>query len=168
MKGKRIVWNTGLLLLAFVFMFINIASSFSSEPEKGVKEAAMQFYSALNTMFKGDVSPMIEVWSHAPDVTYLGPQGGILIGWDEVRKAWEEQAALKLGGQVNPEDMHITVGDKIGITQNYERGTNNVDGKPVTVSIRATNIFRLEEGKWKMIGHHVDLLPWLEKSVENK
>jgi ketosteroid isomerase-like protein len=168
MKGKRIVWNTRLLLLAFVFMFINIESSFSSEPEKGIKEAAMQFYSALNTMFKGDVSPMMEVWSHAPDVTYLGPQGGILIGWDEVRKAWEEQAALKLGGQVNPEDMHITVGDKIGITQNYERGTSYVDGKPVTVNIRATNIFRLEEGKWKMIGHHVDLLPWLEKSMENK
>jgi ketosteroid isomerase-like protein len=163
MKGKRIVWNTGLLLIAFVFMFINIESSYSSEPEKEVNEAVMQFYSALNTMFKGDVSPMIEVWSHTTDVTYLGPQGGILIGWDEVRKAWEEQAALKLGGQVNPEDMHITVGDKISITQNYERGTNNVDGKPVTVSIRATNIFRLEDGKWKMIGHHTDLLPYLEK-----
>ena len=95
MKGKKIiVWNIGLLLLALVFMFINIESSFSSESDKGVKEAAMRFYSALNTLFKGDVSPMIELWSHAPDVTYLGPQGGILIGWDQVRKAWEEQAAL--------------------------------------------------------------------------
>ena len=168
MKGKRIFWNIGLLLLAFVFMFIHIETSFSSESERGVKEAAMQFYSALNTLFKGDVSPMIEVWSHAPDVTYLGPQGGILIGWDQVRKAWEEQAALKLGGQVNPEDMHITAGDKIGITQNHERGTSYVDGKPETVNIRATNIFRLEEGKWKMISHHTDILPSLEKSMENK
>ncbi len=168
MKGKRIVRIAGLLLLVLVFMFINIESSFSSESEKGVKEAAMQFYSALNTMFKGDVSTMIELWSHAPDVTYLGPQGGILIGWDQVRNAWEEQAALKLGGQVNPEDMHITVGDKIGITHNYERGTSYVDGKPVTVDIRATNIFRLEEGKWKMISHHTDIIPSLEKSVENK
>jgi ketosteroid isomerase-like protein len=168
MKRERIVRIAGLLLLVLVFMFINIEPSFSSESEKGVKEAAMQFYSALNTMFKGDVSTMIEVWSHAPDVTYLGPQGGILIGWDQVRKAWEEQAALKLGGQVNPEDMHITLGDKIGITQNYERGTSYVDGKPVTVDIRATNIFRLEEGKWKMISHHTDIIPSLEKSVENK
>ena len=168
MKGKRIVWIAGFLLLAFVFMLINIDSSLSSQSEKGVKEAAMQFYSALNTMFKGDVSPMIEVWSHAPDVTYLGPQGGILIGWDQVSKTWEEQAALKLGGQVNPEDMHITLGDKVGITQNYERGTNYVDGKPVTVYIRATNIFRLEEGNWKMISHHTDILPFLSKSTENK
>lgn len=167
MKGKRIGWITGLLL-ASVFMLINIESSFSSESEKGVKEAAMQFYSALNTMFKGDVSTMIEVWSHAPDVTYLGPQGDILIGWEHVRKAWEEQATLKLGGQVDPEDMHITVGDKIGIAQNYERGTSYVDGKPVTVAVRATNIFRLEEGKWKMISHHTDIIPSLEKSMGNK
>jgi ketosteroid isomerase-like protein len=168
MKDKRLVWVSGLLLLAFVFMFINLESSISLESEKGVKEAAMQFYSALNTMFKGDVSPMIEVWSHAPDVTYLGPQGGTLVGWDQVGKAWEEQAALKLGGQVKPEDMHITAGDKIAITQNYERGTSYVDGKPVTVDIRATNIFRLEEGKWKMISHHTDIIPSLEKAVENK
>jgi len=166
MKDKRIVWIAGLLL-ASVFMLINIESFSSSESEKGVKEAATQFYSALNTVFKGDVSPMVEVWSHAPDVTYLGPQGDILIGWEQVRKAWEEQAALKLGGQINPEDMHITVGDKISITQNYERGTSYVDGKPVKVNIRATNIFRLEEGKWKMISHHTDIIPSLGKSVEN-
>jgi len=163
MKGKGIVLNSGLLVIAIVSILINIESSFSSEPEKQVKEATIRFYSALNTMFKGDASPMIELWSHAPDVTYLGPQGGILIGWDEVRKSWEEQAALKLGGQVNPEDMHITLGNDIGIIQNFERGTVYVDGKPEKVNIRATNIFRLEEGKWKMIGHQTDLLPYLEK-----
>jgi ketosteroid isomerase-like protein len=168
MRGKRIVRNTTLLSIAFIFTFITIESSFSSEREKGIKEAAMQFYSALNTLFKGDVSPMIDVWSHATDVTYLGPQGGILIGWGQVRKAWEEQAALKLGGQVKPEDIHIRAGDKIGVTQNYERGTSYVDGKPVTVNVRATNIFRLEEGKWKMIGHHTDIIPSLEKSMENR
>ena len=64
--------------------------------------------------------------------------------------------------------MHISAGDKIGIAQNYERGTSYVDGKPETVNIRATNIFRLEEGKWKMISHHTDILPLLEKSLENK
>jgi hypothetical protein len=30
-------------------------------------------------------------------------------------------------------------------------------------SIRATNIFRKEDGQWKMIGHHVDLLPQMAK-----
>jgi hypothetical protein len=31
----------------------------------------------------------------------------------------------------------------------------------VSVSIRATNLFRKEDGSWKMIGHQTDLLPFL-------
>jgi hypothetical protein len=34
------------------------------------------------------------------------------------------------------------------------------------VSIRATNLFRKESGAWKMIGHHTDLLPFLESSLK--
>jgi ketosteroid isomerase-like protein len=43
-----------------------------------------------------------------------------------------------------------------------EVGDNVVDGKPQQVSIRATNTFRKENGQWKMIGHHTDLLPFLQ------
>ena len=58
----------------------------------------------------------------------------------------------------------LTVGNNIAFTTNYEKGSNiNADGKPVEVSIRATNTFRKEDGKWKMIGHHTDLLPFLQK-----
>jgi ketosteroid isomerase-like protein len=38
-----------------------------------------------------------------------------------------------------------------------------VNGQPQTVTIRATNIFRRENGQWKMIGHHTDLLTFLAK-----
>jgi ketosteroid isomerase-like protein len=31
------------------------------------------------------------------------------------------------------------------------------DGKPVEVRFRATNIFRKEQGGWKMVHHHTDL-----------
>jgi ketosteroid isomerase-like protein len=47
-------------------------------------------------------------------------------------------------------------------------GSNlNAQGEPMKVSIRATNIFRKENGQWKMIGHHTDLLPFLEKESES-
>ena len=41
-------------------------------------------------------------------------------------------------------------------------------GNIVPVSIRATNIFRKENGAWKMIGHHTDLLPFLDKEAAAK
>jgi ketosteroid isomerase-like protein len=132
--------------------------------EQAVGEAAAQFYSALNAMFTGDVAPMQEVWSHQPDVTYMGPGGGFQVGWDQVLATWQAQAAKKLGGTVKPQGMRTTVGRDIAIVSNYEEGENtNAGGKPAKVSIRATNVFRKDDGKWKMIGHHTDLLPYLEK-----
>lgn len=136
----------------------------SQDDEKAVGEAAAQFYVALNTLFTGDVGPMKDVWSHADDVTYMGPGGGLQMGWDQVLANWETQAAMKLGGQVKSENMHITVGRDIAVTSGYEMGENtNAEGKAQKVSIRATNVFRKEDGKWKMIGHHTDLLPYLAK-----
>jgi len=71
---------------------------------------------------------------------------------------------MKLGGTVKAKNMTITVGKDIAVTNNYEKGSNiNAEGKPQEVSIRATNTFRKEGGKWKMIGHHTDLLPFLQK-----
>lgn len=136
----------------------------AGKDEQGVKQAVAQFYSALNAMFTGDVNPMKEIWSHSNDVTYMGPGGGVQVGWDEVLKTWEAQAAKKLGGKVEPTDMHITVGQDLAIVSDIEQGENtNAAGAVEKVSIRATNLFRKEGGKWKMIGHHTDLLPYLAK-----
>ncbi|MEX0703882.1 MAG: nuclear transport factor 2 family protein [Planctomycetales bacterium] len=132
--------------------------------EQGVKEATAQFYAALNALFTGDVGPMKQVWSHADDVTYMGPGGGIQVGWSQVSANWEAQAARKLGGKIEPEQMRLFVGSDIAIVQNIEKGENtNANGKVEKVSIRATNVFRKEGGKWKMVSHHTDLLPFLQK-----
>lgn len=140
------------------------ASLASLDDEEAVFEAVEQFYAALNTMFTGDLGPMKGVWSHADDVTYMGPGGGIQVGWDQVHADWEAQAAMKLGGEVRPEEITITLGSDIAIVNNYERGENtNVEGKPEKVSIRVTKVFRKSDGQWKIIGIHADPLPFLEK-----
>lgn len=136
----------------------------AADEEQAVKDATMGFYAALNTLFTGELDPMKEVWSHAEDVTYMGPTGGMQVGWDEVLVEWESQAVRKLGGSVKPGAMRIFVGPHLAVAQNYEMGSNtNVEGTTLTVSIRATNLFRKENGKWKMIGHHTDILPGLKQ-----
>ena len=58
--------------------------------------------------------------------------------------------------------VRIVAGRDLAVTHNYERGANRqIGGESRTVSIRATNLFRKEGGAWKMIGHHVDKLPYL-------
>lgn len=163
---SKIISSNRFLVLAFAVSapFLLHSARAASGDAAAVKTAEAQFYSALNTMFTGDLGPMKEVWSHAKDVTYMGPGGGFQVGWKNVLAEWEKQAAMKLGGSVKPSGVRIVVGEDLAVAQNYEIGKNtNADGKPSKVSIRATNIFRKEGGKWKMIGHHTDLVSYLEK-----
>ena len=109
--------------------------------------------------------PMSKVWSHAGDVTAMGPDGALNGGWAAVEQYWQAQAALRLGGKVEPVDLRVTMGGDMATTSNFEKGENtNAKGETQRVSIRATNVFRKEKGEWKMVGHHTDLLPYLTKN----
>ena len=161
MIRKTLVWWS---ILISVTLAVSIARpvGVAADDKKVVMDAAAQFYGALNVMFTGELAPMLEVWSHASDVTYMGPGGDFRVGWDQVLASWKEQAAMKLGGTVRSDNMHVAVGHDLAVTHNVEIGENVKDGKVLKVSIRATNVFRKEGGKWKMIGHHTDLLPYLK------
>ncbi len=162
------------LVLSAAFCLATVAtwaqpSLLSADETQAVEQASTKFYTSLNALFTGDAEPMQDVWSHAADVTYLGPAGGIQIGWDAVRASWETQAALKLGGKIESADLHVVVGNDLAFAQCYERGENlDAQGQPIQVSIRATNVFRKENGQWKLISHHTDLLPFLEKETRTK
>jgi ketosteroid isomerase-like protein len=166
MHTKKLVLSAAMYLVAA--MFANPTSSFADETQ-AIQQASAEFYTSLNAMFTGDAGPMREIWSHADDVTYMGPAGDFLVGWNDVRETWEEQAALKLGGKVEPYELRVTVGTDLAFTQCYEKGSNlDAEGNTVQVSIRATNLFRKENGAWKMIGHHTDLLPFLVQETLTK
>jgi ketosteroid isomerase-like protein len=139
-----------------------------AEETQAVERAAAEFYASLNTLFSGDFEPMEKVWSHADDVTYMGPAGGFQVGWDAVLANWQAQAAKKLGGKIEPAETRFLVGDDLAFVVGFERGENSIYGQPVPVSIRATSVFRKENGQWKMIGHHTDILPFLQKQTLTK
>jgi ketosteroid isomerase-like protein len=163
MQTSKIIVSAALLLTTSVPCWAARPTE-SADDAQAVKQANNQFYSSLNAMFTGDATPMTRVWSHSDDATYMGPAGGILVGWEQIGEVWESQAGLKLGGEVLPEETHVILGSELSIVLCREAG-NNLDskGKPQQVSIRATNIFRKEAGEWKMIGHHTDLLPFLNQ-----
>jgi len=143
--------------------FVTPASA--AEPDtQGVLAANNGFYAALNKMFTGNSTPMELVWSHAADVTYMGPTGGIDHGWSAVLKNWQGQAALKLGGKVEPAETQMIVGQDVAVVTVYEEGENtNAKGEVAHLKLRATSTFRKEGGRWMMVGHHTDPLPYLAK-----
>jgi len=137
----------------------------NANSEEGLRAANSQFYAALNSMFTGNRQPMENIWSHNEDVTQLGPFGDRLTGWDAVKAEFQREAGMKLGGKVECKDLFVVPGQEIGFTVCTEEGQNmSVDGKPVVVKFRATNIFRLENGAWKLVHHHTDLSDPLQQA----
>ena len=114
------------------------------------------FYDALDAVFAGDPEPMRIIWSHAEDVTQMGPMGDLVVGWAPIEAAWVAQAKVIEGGTVRPMDVHLYVSGDLGAAVGLERGHVVIDGETSTVAARATNLFRREHGAWRMIGHHVD------------
>jgi ketosteroid isomerase-like protein len=159
----------GVLVGAFLFaLSLPFVGSSAEPPDHAadeVRQASDAFYAALNRMFTGDMGPMSEIWSHASDVTDMGPFGGRLVGWEKVGAEFEREAKMKLGGKVEARDVVVRVGGEVGYTLCVEHGENmSADGKPVTVDHRATNIFRREAGTWKLIHHHTDISESLQKA----
>ena len=150
-------------VIAFAFA-LGGKPALAGDVDPALLTANAGFYAALNRLFAGEVEPMKAVWSHADDVSYMGPTGQFDRGWPAVLKDWEGQAAMKLGGKVEPSEMRVIAGSDLAVVSCYEVGENtNAAGKVEQVKLRATSIFRKEGGLWKMVGHQTDKLPYLAK-----
>ncbi|CAN5635916.1 hypothetical protein BH23CHL2_BH23CHL2_31950 [soil metagenome] len=124
-----------------------------------VRQASEQFYAALNQMAGGDASAMSAVWAHDDNVTALHPIGGRNEGWDETRSAFEQVGSVASGGQVRLRDQMIHAGTDLAYEVGVEEGEITLAGERVSISHRVTNIYRRENGAWKMVHHHTDLSP---------
>ena len=153
----------GLFVMAAMFLMTARPAQAADDDTQAVKAAVAKFHDALNTLFTGDATPIKAVWSHADDVVYMGPVGGMQVGWTQVEPYWDKQAVKKLGGKVDPVDLHVTASPTLAIVHYYEKGENVIDGKPQAVNIRTTTTFRKEGSQWKVFSHHTDTLAYLQK-----
>ena len=132
----------------------------STASEKDIRAATLLFYAAFNSALHGDLAPLSAVWSHSPDVTNLSAAGGHAVGWNEVHDGFLNLSRLYPGGRIEQRDMSVVVGKEMGYSVCTETGQlRSAEGPMVSFNQRATNIFRLEGGTWKLIHHHADTNP---------
>ncbi|CAB4851949.1 unannotated protein [freshwater metagenome] len=116
-----------------------------------------RLYEALNVMLTGDPAPVQALWSTHDDVTYAGPFGGFITGSAAVTAEFARSAAIRLGGRIEVSDVHMVEGTDMGYTACTEHGLDHViNGESVSLTHRATNIFRREPQGWTLVHHHTD------------
>jgi ketosteroid isomerase-like protein len=127
--------------------------------EDEVRGASAKFYEALNRMTTGDSSQLADIWSHSETVTTMHPIGGEQVGWDAVKESFDQVAGVASSGHVELAGQTIQSGGELAYELGVERGQFQLAGESITVEQRVTNIYRRENGEWKIVHHHADLSP---------
>jgi ketosteroid isomerase-like protein len=127
--------------------------------EDEIRSASAKFYAGLNRMTQGDASQLADIWSHSDTVTTLHPIGGEQIGWPAVKESFDQVAGLASGGHVELTGQLIQSGGELAYEVGVERGSATLNGESITIEHRVTNIYRRENGEWKIVHHHTDVSP---------
>jgi ketosteroid isomerase-like protein len=98
--------------------------------------------------------------SHTDDVSQCGLWGGVESGWAEVGERWEWVASQFVPGQgeVTSETAFLTVNGDMAYGVFIERwwGQLKSRSEPAELKLRATLIFRREDGRWRAVHRHGD------------
>jgi ketosteroid isomerase-like protein len=129
----------------------------SSENE--IHKASEQFYASVNRMANGNAGSMADIWSHAVTVTAMHPIGGRQVGWDKVRESFEQVAQIASEGRIRLDEQMIQVVGDLAYELGVERGQATFAGQQVTLDHRVTNVYRRQEGSWRIVHHHTDISP---------
>ncbi len=131
-----------------------------------LEQVLAQWHSGSDEYLKGTPEPIWEMFSHREDVTLanpLGPAvgaiGPVAHGWDEVAKTAGHAASQVRDGEViEIEIVEKYVTAELAYVVQIERVKAKVGGSAdiTPFTLRATMIFRPEEGTWKIVHRHAD------------
>lgn len=99
------------------------------------------------------------LWSRREDVTLANPFGPPVRGWGEVAARLDLAAGNYRDGQdYQFENISTVVTPELAYTVEIERVRTRVGGSDslTPIAIRATTVFRREDGAWKVTHRHGD------------
>ena len=114
---------------------------------------------AEDALHSGDAGPRLEAWSTREPVSVFGAWRNA-IGRPEVEDLFRDLAASFSDRTAT--EMEIVAADVTGdmaYTVAIERTSTSVDGEPRTYSLRATQVYRREDGRWRVVHRHGDEHP---------
>jgi ketosteroid isomerase-like protein len=111
---------------------------------------------AERAMMSGDDNPRRAIWSRVPPVSVLGAWKNA-VGREELIEAFEVLAgSFSECTDWNLELISYDVVGDMAYTVGFERMTASIDGRPRTFTLRATQVYRKEDGDWRVVHRHAD------------
>jgi ketosteroid isomerase-like protein len=132
------------------------------EREEFLGWARSRLRDAEEALHNGDAAPRLAIWSRNDPVTVLGAWKSA-NGQEELTELFRQLAASFSDCVSYSHD--IVAADVVGdmaYTVGYEQTQTSVNGEPRRYTLRATQVYRREDGEWKVAHRHADTVPEAE------
>lgn len=118
-----------------------------------------QFHGAEVAIHEGNAEPRRQIWSRREPVSVLGALRSAtgraavddLFGWMEGTFSGCKSFRYEIVAAEVMGDMAYTAG--------YEHTEATINGEPRSYSLRATQVYRREDGEWKLVHRHGSAVP---------
>lgn len=122
-------------------------------------QAVEKYHLALDEFMKGNPAPAEKLFSQRDDVTLGNPFGPFAHGWKQVVETMEQAASnYRDGDATGFENIAKCVTSELAYIVEVEQLRSKVGGRSdvTPLALRATSVFRPEDGLWKIVHRHAD------------
>ena len=127
-----------------------------SEVDDFLADVLPRLRAAEIALHEGDPAPRGVMWSHDDPVTLFGAEAN-RTGWAELEPTFAWIAGRFTGcTALEYEIVAAGASGDLAYLVAIERITASVGDRPVTYALRATTVFRREQGVWRVVHRHGD------------
>ena len=116
---------------------------------------------AARAYVNGDAGLVDRISTHTSPATFFHPNGDCEQGAEQVSSRYERDAGyFESGGESSFEILQMAASDGIAYWVGFQHATARLKGQAeaVPMSLRITEVFRREDGKWELVHRHADFL----------
>lgn len=105
----------------------------------------------------GDPEPLDEIVATKGAATFFPPSGGTACGAEIVRERYRRDAsAFSPGAKNRFEIMDSGASGDLAFWTGLQHFEGRLGGKEMRMKLRVTELFRREDGAWKLVHRHAD------------